>query len=70
MIDWGALLQVALVTLGGAVTIVGIVSVATRWLEYAAEGRGVGYKVGGYALLSISIGIVGFGLYLLIPYFH
>ncbi|HMR48268.1 MAG TPA: hypothetical protein PKE40_14015 [Arachnia sp.] len=70
MIDWGALAQVAVVTLVGAVAIVGIVSLATRWLEYASEGRGVGYKAGGYALLGVSILIVGFGLYLLIPYFH
>lgn len=70
MIAWGALAQVAVVTLVGAVAIVGIVSLATRWLEYAEAGRGSAYKAGGYLLLGLSIGIVGFGLYLLIPYFH
>ncbi|MEZ5085541.1 MAG: hypothetical protein R2722_04585 [Tessaracoccus sp.] len=70
MIEWGALAQVAVVTLLGAVAIVGIVSLATRFLEYAAEGRRGGYTLAGYALLAVSVVIVGFGLYLLIPYFH
>ncbi|MDF1490130.1 hypothetical protein [Tessaracoccus caeni] len=70
MIDWGALGQVALVTLFGALAIVGIVSLATRYLEYAAEGKGRLYSVAGYALLLVTAAIVLFGLYLLIPYFH
>lgn len=74
-INWVALVQVAVVTLVAATLVVTLLAVATRLLRpLTAAGTpttaGPLARTSGYALMVAMAGIVGFGLYLIIPYFH
>lgn len=78
-IDWMALGQVAIVSFVGSVLVVGIVALATRLLDRghiaAAEGQVDSpyhsrFSLVAYALFVVTFGVIAFGLYLMIPYFH
>jgi hypothetical protein len=71
-IDWLALLNVSLVTIIGAVAIVGLLCFANWLLTPAGEAESVpGFRrVAGYGLIGVMGLLVIAGIALLIPYFH
>jgi len=71
-IDWMALLQVAGVTIAATVVISALMSLS-NWCFTPAEGSAqptLVRKTFGFVVLGIMCGLVLFGLYLMIPYFH
>lgn len=78
-VDWGALLQVSLVTFFGTLLVVGVVSLAAALLDRGHIAATAGeiespyhsrYAKLSYLLFAVAFGIVAFGLYLLIPWWH
>lgn len=74
-IDWAALGLVSIVTLIGTLVVVGAVSVAALLLDLSRARAHAGkptplMQVGAYVMMSICFGILAFGLWLIIPYFH
>lgn len=74
-IDWGSLGLVAVVTIGAAMLVVGVVSLGLASLQTAdrqvADGRPAGTaRVAGYACVAAAGLMVLYGLYLIIPQFH
>ncbi|MCL2735025.1 MAG: hypothetical protein FWD75_00140 [Propionibacteriaceae bacterium] len=67
-----ALLQVALVTVGAAVVIAGLMSLSNWCFTPVGETEEptASRKALGFALIGVIVVIVLFGLYLMIPYFH
>jgi hypothetical protein len=68
MIDWGAFIVVALVSIASAAAIVTVYSVGLRLL--AADDRRSIATVGAYGCFAISALGALYGLYLIIPAFH
>jgi len=71
-VNWGALLQVAIVTIGATVIIAALVSGA-NWAFTVPEGEKQptqARRILGYVFLGITVVVVIFGLYLMIPYFR
>ena len=75
IIDWGALLLVAVVTITAAISIVGLFSLGVEALT--AHRRPdtntpalVTASVAGYFCLAVSGVIALYGLYLIVPQFH
>ena len=71
-INWGALLLVACVTIGATVAIASLMSLS-NWCLTPAEGSEhptVTRRSLGIILLIMQVGIILFGLYLMIPYFR
>lgn len=77
-IDWMALLQVAGVTLGGAFIVVTVVATAATTLDRAQSAANgdtrallrSGLAWTSFVLFGIAFGLIGFGFYLLIPWWH
>ncbi|MDU0348964.1 hypothetical protein [Actinomyces sp. MRS3W] len=76
-IDWSSLALVTLVTVVGTAFILAVVSAAARMLDAVHIKRQAGEVNGLHAaevaagfFLACAVGIVLFGLWLLIPYFH
>lgn len=78
-IDWMALLQVSIVTFIGTLIVVGVVSLAAALLDRGHIAAAAGeiespyhsrYAWASYLLFAVAFGIVAFGLYLLIPWWH
>ena len=74
IINWGALVLVAVATIVAAISIVGLFSVGVAALTSAQRtGSGAASAlttVAGYACLAVSGLIAVYGLYLIIPQFH
>ena len=82
MIDWGAFLLVAVVSLVGACLVVTIAAVGIRFFEngkvaqHAAENTGGSNRAGRVSLAAARILfalcglVVLFGVYLIVPSFH
>jgi hypothetical protein len=70
-VNWLALLEVTIVTIVGAVAIVGLMSLANWLLTPDGDGTAIlSRRVAGYAIVGVMGLIVLGGLYLLIPYFR
>ncbi len=72
MIDWIALLQVALVTIVATCVIAALMSLV-NWFFTIPEGQTavtLPRKIGGSAMLVVIGLVLLFGLWLIIPYFH
>ncbi len=79
MIDWTALMQVAIATVGATILVVAVFAMASSAMSLAhREGRAKGGRRGN-ALALRTIGYAGFGLaglfalygiYLIVPYLH
>jgi len=68
MIDWGAFIVVAIVSIASAAALVTVYSVGLRLL--AADDRPVAATFGAYACFVLCALGVLYGLYLIIPAFH
>ncbi len=75
-IDWASLGLVAVTTVVAAVAIVGIFSLGVMALTSGPRGAdgtatpNAGAKLSGYLCLLVSVLLVLYGLYLIIPQFH
>ncbi|HEY5881809.1 MAG TPA: hypothetical protein VIU11_23065 [Nakamurella sp.] len=75
-IDWASLGLVAVTTVVAAIAIVGIFSLGVMALTSGARtASGVAApspaaRLGGYLCLAVSVALVLYGLYLIIPQFH
>ena len=78
-INWAALGTVAVVTLVSTLIVVGVVSLAAALLDRGHVAAAAGeidspyhsrYAWASYLLFALAFGIVAFGLYLLIPWWH
>jgi len=72
IINWGALVLVAVVTIVAAIAIVGLFSlgVAALTSRQRVDGGSSTLTVAGYGCLALSGLIAIYGLYLIIPQFH
>ncbi|MCU1526502.1 MAG: hypothetical protein JWP75_265 [Frondihabitans sp.] len=68
MIDWGAFLVVAVVSIASAAALVGLYSLGLRLL--AVDPRPTVVTVGAYACFVIAAVGALYGVYLIIPTFH
>jgi hypothetical protein len=68
MIDWGAFIIVAVVSIASAAAIVSVYAVGLRLL--AAEPRRGGVTAGAYACFVVAALGALYGIYLVIPSFH
>ena len=79
-IDWASLVLVAITTVVAAVAIVGIFSLGVTALTSGGDHESGGSivanppsgiaRIAGYACIGISVLLVLYGLYLIIPQFH
>ena len=79
-IDWASLVLVAITTVVAAVAIVGIFSLGVSALTSGGQHESGGSlvqhppsaaaKISGYACVAISVALVLYGLYLIVPQFH
>lgn len=72
IINWGALILVAVVTIVAAITIVGLFSlgVAALTSRQRVDGGSGALAVAGYGCLTLAGLIAVYGLYLIIPQLH
>lgn len=79
MIDWTALMQVAIATIGGTILVVAVFAMATSAMSQAhdderasGEGRGnaVALRTVGYAGFVLAALFALYGIYLIVPYLH
>jgi len=75
-IDWASLGLVAVTTVVAAIAIVGIFSLGVMALTSGARtadgvaAPSAAARLGGYLCLAVSVALVLYGLYLIIPQFH
>ena len=71
-VNWMALLQVAIVTIGATVAISALMSGANWAFTPVGEAETVtgSRRAVGFVLLGLTVLLVIFGLYLMIPYFR
>ena len=65
-IDWLAFVTVVAVALVGALAIVGLFSLGLRVGDYEVVGR----RIAAVALYVLCSGVVLFGIWLIVPFFH
>jgi cytochrome bd-type quinol oxidase subunit 2 len=67
-VEWMALFQVAVVTIAGAVAVVGLMS-AANWLLLADDDGGhapLGRRLAGYALIALMALLIAAGIWLIV----
>lgn len=74
-IDWPALALVSVVTLVATIVVVAVVSTAAMLLDlFRARARAGQHtpllRIGAYSMVILCFGMLAFGLWLIIPYFH
>lgn len=66
MIDWGSFALVAVVSLVGALLLVGFAALGIRLLGGSRRAA----HAGAYASFAVCVAAVAFGVYLVVPAFH
>ncbi len=80
MIDWAALAQVAVATIGATILVVAIFAMASTAMSQAHEderrvvrgrrGNVLALRTVGYAGFGLAALFALYGIYLIVPYFH